>query len=1062
MSNDHQMTASFYQEFVIENKGQELQRNLLQCNQPQTFFLQTYTRDDCYNWPTCTDQSRDIQHLGVTGDDETEEFFVVGTFINYSCHSSTGNPSQDCIVQKYSYDINKDDTCEDIRLSADKYLYTVGTSVNSNNNNDAVLFKISSIDGSYQWGRAFDCGGSEQGRSVAIQDDGGVIYISGVFGTIQNNINAFILKIDDSGNQIWLRAWASDSWEYNYMVLLTKMGKYIYMLGSTSAYADGTNHGMQDASITKFRYDGEHQWSLYEGRDTYHEFFLYSVAAQDDSFMIGCGYRCQTTGCTDQRVMISRYLSDGTHTNSKQFAEACAMTRDEKVLIVVGWTWIMPMYTTNPDQFFIKIRADNLGFILMRQYDDPYAQVNRNFAIFITSQMYMIKVGDEDNGSCPHSGLYNCGVIFKIDLDGYDRSAASIKNVASSGSNGDYTDITDLTIAKYTSDFLTRVPLVAVYNISTPSVCTYSNGLRLPQYTSGQGWFVNYDTWGALGQPIIKDIYVSLGQTVTVQLPNWCSRYYSSPTCSFFNAFVTFTDTSPSSMRQLQINPTLSSQLGTHYLVMRAAYTQDTNHLSGQFFKIFVQDSTKPLLISSAPSDVTITVGYPLTISLGSIFSQTCASWQVRQLQQSGKTKGLPTWLFFDLDNKNISGTPSNADLIGTENSIGIYVACFDGQGRKNSVSFNLTVTNLAPVFYDDVPDQILQANQFYKYRIPTEFFEDPDSHPVLFTATLTSLAALPSWLFFDSATGIFQGYPPSSLTTHQQYTILLTAYDPYLYTATQTFKILINRQPSIASGGIPTRIYYLYNATALYVGFSSYFTDADSDTLYYQIEQTNNQPLPNYMIFDQMTGIMNLTWSSTQGGYFRMRMTASDPYEGLYSQNFELILNTAPSSTQDTIYTYGYLNQRFAFQVNSSHLWDDNDLEKDLSVTITVNDFMNSTYPSWLEFSPTDWILFGTPSFLPEDQKYSSNTLSLIIKATDPYGESASFTLEVTILENTAPKLINKFLDLSFYNQTSFSIDMSNRFADSDKDELIYYVQQVGSKNSSLPWWIGIICSMF
>ena len=76
------------------------------------------------------------------------------------------------------------------------------------------------------------------------------------------------------------------------MVLLTKMGKYIYMLGSTSAYADGTNHGMQDASITKFRYDGEHQWSLYEGRDTYHEFFLYSVAAQDDSFMIGCGYRC--------------------------------------------------------------------------------------------------------------------------------------------------------------------------------------------------------------------------------------------------------------------------------------------------------------------------------------------------------------------------------------------------------------------------------------------------------------------------------------------------------------------------------------------------------------------------------------------------------------------------------------------------------------------------------------------------------------------------------------------------------------------------------------------------
>lgn len=97
------------------------------------------------------------------------------------------------------------------------------------------------------------------------------------------------------------------------------MGKYIYFVGSTSAYLDGVNHSMQDASIIKFRYDGNFEWALYEGKDTTHEFFLYSVAAKDDSFVIGCGYRCIDSGCTDQRVMLGKYLSDGTHVISKDF-----------------------------------------------------------------------------------------------------------------------------------------------------------------------------------------------------------------------------------------------------------------------------------------------------------------------------------------------------------------------------------------------------------------------------------------------------------------------------------------------------------------------------------------------------------------------------------------------------------------------------------------------------------------------------------------------------------------------------------------------------------------------
>lgn len=77
----------------------------------------------------------------------------------------------------------------------------------------------------------------------------------------------------------------------------------------------------------------------------------------------------------------------------------------------------------------------------------------------------------------------------------------------------------------------------------------------------------------------------------------------------------------------------------------------------------------------------------------------------------------------------------------------------------------------------------------------------------------------------------------------------------------------------------------------------------------------------------------------------------------------------------------------------------------------------MNTTTPVWLEFSKYDWILFGTPPFMPEDERYFSNTLNLKITVTDPYGETASMHIDIIVLENSAPTLISKYSDLSFYN---------------------------------------------
>lgn len=204
------------------SQQQKDHRELYECNQAATFFIQTYTDNLCYN-TYCTDLHRNVLNFGVTGDPVTDNFFIVGTFTSYGCNSNTRTDCQVSMLSPYGnyiwqrtfgLDLDSNDDCKDIRLSGDGFLYVVGTSDNGNNQ-DAMIYKIRATNGQFIFGRSYDSGTTDYGRGIEIQDDGGVIYMTGMTYGIQANPNTFILKMDDSGNQIWMRAWASDGWEFH-------------------------------------------------------------------------------------------------------------------------------------------------------------------------------------------------------------------------------------------------------------------------------------------------------------------------------------------------------------------------------------------------------------------------------------------------------------------------------------------------------------------------------------------------------------------------------------------------------------------------------------------------------------------------------------------------------------------------------------------------------------------------------------------------------------------------------------------------------------------------------
>ncbi|PWC19322.1 hypothetical protein DDT52_12270, partial [Brenneria roseae subsp. roseae] len=118
----------------------------------------------------------------------------------------------------------------------------------------------------------------------------------------------------------------------------------------------------------------------------------------------------------------------------------------------------------------------------------------------------------------------------------------------------------------------------------------------------------------------------------------------------------------------------------------------------------------------------------------------------------------LPDWLVFDAQTQTFSGTPENGDV----GMLNIRVTATDKNDVSVSSDFVLTVnnTNDAPETVG-ISDQRTIGGHRFSFQIPADTFTDVDVGDVLsLSATLSNGAALPAWLSFDPATGIFMGTP--------------------------------------------------------------------------------------------------------------------------------------------------------------------------------------------------------------------------------------------------------------------------------------------------------------
>ena len=242
----------------------------------------------------------------------------------------------------------------------------------------------------------------------------------------------------------------------------------------------------------------------------------------------------------------------------------------------------------------------------------------------------------------------------------------------------------------------------------------------------------------------------------------------------------------------------------------------------------------------------------------------------------------LPDWLTFNPSTATFHGTPTS----GSVGSYNIVVTATDGQASASDV-FALRIdplsANHAPVVNVPIADQTLPIGTPFAWPPPTNTFADPDGDALTYSATLGNGNALPSWVQFNPANGVFSG----TATTTGVFDIQITASDGKTSTSDHfnlTVQAPTNHAPVV---NVPIADQTLPIGTPFaWAPPGNTFADPDGDALTYSATLGDGSALPSWVQFNPANGVFSGT--ATTAGVFDIQVTASDGKTSV-SDNFNL-----------------------------------------------------------------------------------------------------------------------------------------------------------------------------
>ena len=297
-----------------------------------------------------------------------------------------------------------------------------------------------------------------------------------------------------------------------------------------------------------------------------------------------------------------------------------------------------------------------------------------------------------------------------------------------------------------------------------------------------------------------------------------------------------------------------------------------------------------------------------------------------------------PAWTTFDTATGRLNGTPAASD-VGAYDNVAIGVS--DGQATAQLPAFSIVVNdvaNAAPVI-SGTPATEVTAGTAYAFQ-PTA--SDPDGDALTF-----SIANMPAWATFNTATGRLEGTPTAShVGTYGD--IAIGVSDGQATAQLPAFSIVVNELPNAApliSGTPPTSVIagtaYSFQPTA---------SDPDGDPLTFSI--TN---MPPWARFDETTGLLEgIPAQSDVGSHGEIVIGVSDGRATAQLPAFSIVVSevpNAPPMISGTPATSVTAATAYAFPPTAS------DPDGDALI------FEVENLPPWATFDTTTGRLQGTPS---------------------------------------------------------------------------------------------------
>ena len=316
--------------------------------------------------------------------------------------------------------------------------------------------------------------------------------------------------------------------------------------------------------------------------------------------------------------------------------------------------------------------------------------------------------------------------------------------------------------------------------------------------------------------------------------PNDVLTYSASPSWLTFNA----------ATRTFSGTPT-NDNVGTENIIITAsdgfASAQDN-------FSLTVNNTNDAPLITSTPST---SIQEDRTYSYFAFISDEDPGDFI-----SLKALTLPNWLTYNTVFKQISGTPTNAD-VGNHSVSLTFKDKADVEVRQD---FTIVVENVndAPTVTNPILDQKLTAGQTGSFSLAADTFTDIDvGDSLTLNPTLSSGSDLPAWLTYDQNTRTFTGTPTSSdLDTLQ---IIVKATDLDGFEVSEQFELDILHAPTalVASSDVQVT-----KGTQFSYSTSEKFSDPDgaSDITSYAATLKGGAALPAWLSINSTNGILSGT----------------------------------------------------------------------------------------------------------------------------------------------------------------------------------------------------------